>query len=125
MTGRPPPATLPVSGSISHRASMIQQHATDTGAIDELLIALADSQRRAIVRHFHDSARDRASLAELSDTIRPPSNALTDAVAVQLHHSTLPRLEAAGLLEYDARTNMIVYRGHDRMESLLDVIDEL
>lgn len=123
VTGWPPPATIPVAPI--HPVSMIQRHATDTGSTDELLIALADTQRRAVVRYFRDSPRDWASVAELADAIRPASNALADDVAIRLHHSTLPHLETVGLLDYDPGNQSITYRGHDDIESLLDAIDEL
>lgn len=101
------------------------RHTTDTESTDELLIALADPERRAVVRYFQDSTRDWASVAELSAAIQPDSNPLVDSVAVRLHHSTLPRLEAAGLVDYDPRTRAIAYRGHDGIEALLEAIDEL
>lgn len=104
---------------------MAPRHAETTASTDALLIALADSQRRAVVRYFQDSPRDWASVAELSDAIRPASNTLTDEVTVRLHHSTLPRLEAAGFLDYDPQTKAIAYRGHDGVEPLLDALDEL
>ena len=40
-------------------------------------------------------------------------------IAVELHHSHLPRLDEYGLVEFDANAGVVVYRSDDLVESLL------
>lgn len=44
-------------------------------------------------------------------------------MAIDLHHRDLPKLEAAGLVEYDARSRTVRYDDHPALEAYLDVVD--
>ncbi len=48
----------------------------------------------------------------------PESHGGTDRRLVDLRHNQLPKLEAAGLVEYDARTGTVRYHSDDRVEKL-------
>lgn len=45
-------------------------------------------------------------------------------VEVALHHHELPKLEQVGVIEYDARSRTVRYRGHPLLEELLAVAAE-
>nr|WP_121743792.1 hypothetical protein [Natronorubrum halophilum] len=48
----------------------------------------------------------------------PESHGGTERLLVDLQHNQLPKLEAAGLIEYDARTETVRYHPDDRVEKL-------
>lgn len=84
---------------------------------DALFSALANKRRRHVLQYFQSSSDDVASLEELVDAV--PRDERTDGrkrVALRLHHVTLPKLEDAGLLEYDARSNTVRYRGNPLLD---------
>lgn len=88
-----------------------------------LLLALADRQRRAVVAYLRDPARDCASVSELAEAVARGDDRLP-AVAIDLRHNTLPRLESSGVLEFDVRSSTVRYQGHDDLEALMDAIEE-
>lgn len=101
------------------------QHTEPTGRKDEFLIALADDQRRAVLSYLRDSSGGSASVSELSDAVGGTIGPASNEDAVRLHHSTLPRLDAVGVVDFDARSGTVTYRGHDGLESLLAAVEEL
>lgn len=42
----------------------------------------------------------------------------TESLRVELHHHHLPKLENAGLIEYDDRTETVRYYPNERIEKL-------
>lgn len=93
--------------------------------IDTLLILLANHYCRAILSHFRDSSADVTSVTDLADEISDQDHEEAQEVAIRLHHSALPQLADVGVVDYDARSNTIRYRGHPELERLLDSITEL
>ena len=94
------------------------------GEHDSLPSALADEQRRAVLAivesesgpaHRADLARELAA-REAGTT---PTQTAVDDAAVSLHHRHLPKLEEAGLIEYDANDGTIVYAGPSEVTALL------
>lgn len=81
---------------------------------------LADPLRRRVLAHSQDSASDVASLEEVANDVQTPEGADADTLRIRLHHSVLPRLAAAGVLEYDPRSNTVRYHDH----AVLDYLDE-
>lgn len=87
---------------------------------DALFSALAHENRRHVLRYFESSGVDVASLEELVDAI--PRDERTDdrnRVVLRLHHVTLPKLEDAGIVEYDTRSNTVRYRGNPLLDRCL------
>lgn len=89
---------------------------------DNLLTILAAPRCRAVLTYFRDTATEAASAKDIADEINNQDHDGADLMAFQLHHVTLPRLEDAGIIEYDARSNTARYRGHSELESLMDAI---
>ena len=94
-----------------------------TSDLDELFEVLADGQRRQILAYLDDIDDDVAAFSELIEHVADdsvgestdaPAEESTDArkrVAVSLHHNHLPKLSAAGIVEYDVRSETVRYRG--------------
>ncbi|USZ73526.1 DUF7344 domain-containing protein [Natronosalvus halobius] len=64
------------------------------------------------------------SLDALAITLGQGSHESEEHIAVQLRHSTLPRLSESGLIEYDARSQTIRYWGNPMVEEVLETISE-
>ncbi|RKD97551.1 DUF7344 domain-containing protein [Halopiger aswanensis] len=85
--------------------------------IDELLTALADARRRYVLYYLRDERR--ASLTETArqvaawDSDRSPTavrDETLEDIEIQLYHIHLPMLEEADILEYDDRSEQLVFR---------------
>lgn len=79
-------------------------------------VLLADPHRRATLEYL--ASRPSVSFEELRDYVSQSADTRTDKtrVAVGLVHHHLPRLEEAGVLEYDHNTKIV--RGEPIPESL-------
>lgn len=77
-----------------------------------LLQHLADSDETVVVDDLVDLLADDATLA---DEVR---------LRARLHHTHLPKLADAGLVEYDADRELVVYREDGRFEELRPVVEE-
>lgn len=88
---------------------------------DELLTLLADHHRRATLAYFQKSADDVASVDELSAELTREDYGDED-VTTRLHHSVLPKLDAAGVVDYDGRSNTVRYRGHAKLETMVEFV---
>lgn len=92
---------------------------------DELLGLLADGYRRATLLYFHESPADVASVSDVAGAISERHQQDPDRIAARLHHSTLPKLVEADVLEYDSRSSRVRYCGHPGLDALFDALDEL
>lgn len=79
--------------------------------LDELFEVLADGHRRRLLEYLEDAEDDVAALPELVDHVADESADDRERVAVTLHHSHLPKLAEADIVEYDARSETVRYRG--------------
>jgi hypothetical protein len=102
------------SRDTSERGSGVQS----TG---ELHAVLASSDRRAVLRYFRDREDHVASLDDLAGCLVSVEGGPDDPAeaATVLHHRTLPTLADSGAVDYDPRTKVTRYRGHERLEALL------
>lgn len=99
---------------------------TEADGWDDVISSLADGRRRAVLAAL-ESRRGHVARDALARDVATregggePSTGTADEVEGQLHHIHLPKLEQAGLVEYDVDDESVVYRGHPklpRMESL-------
>lgn len=67
---------------------------------------LASAYRRQVLRYLVTGDVDVASVADLVDELIDHDETADDRrrIAIKLHHVALPKLAAAGFIEYDART---------------------
>ncbi|OIB56675.1 hypothetical protein BBD46_16965 [Natrialba sp. SSL1] len=101
--------------------------------LDELLTLCAHRHCRGVLTYFRHTSETTVSLATLIDSLlassphqEPATSPALDRsnLALHLHHSTLPRLSEAGVLEYDSRSNTVRYHGHRELERLVAAISE-
>ena len=90
--------------------------------LDELLAILANEDCRATLEQFRRTSEETVPVEDLADELCRDDERDPDRFAVRLHHSVLPRLADVGVLEYDARSETVRYRGHDELEALLDAV---
>ena len=101
-------------------------------AVDTAMGLLADRRRRAVLRYL-DRSDGTATLTELAEAIasesrNPDPSTISDlagassrdvrAVRISLHHVHVPKLDAAGAIEYDRQTETLTLLDEGR--SLLD-----
>jgi hypothetical protein len=93
---------------------------TDPTTIDRVCSALASKSRRAVLAYFDASATQTASLDEVAEYVAARQSAsdtrTPEQVQVRLHHVGLPKLDDAGLIDYDARTATVRYREQSTVE---------
>lgn len=87
---------------------------------DEVFTALSSRHRRAVLAVL--GSEGTASRDELARAVseRVPDGSREDsaAVAASLHHTHLPKLAAAGLVDYDAATGTVRLTGRSTLEAL-------
>lgn len=76
---------------------------------DEPLSTLANRNCRFVRSYFRGASEDSASIDDLAAAVTRRDAADRNRTAIQLHHSTLPKLEEAGIVEYDVRTKTVHY----------------
>lgn len=93
---------------------------------DTLLEALADEQRRYVVAYLSDASGEVAPVSELACYVKKRCSETHDREQVEpaLHYNGLPKLEEAGILEYDARSKTGRYHPDSKVEGLLDCLKE-
>lgn len=107
------------------------QKPDEANAAGRLLSALSSSHNRHVLTYLSESPGEVASLEELADHVVDREGGggpgRRERVAGRLHHATLPKLAAMGVVDYDPRTNTVRYRGHPvvaQYSALLAEVDE-
>lgn len=97
-----------------------------TKSLEDILRSLADDHRRYVIEYLSETDGEVASLNELVDYVATHcSDAFgPEEVAIRLHHVCLPKLDDAGLLEYDSRSETVRYRPEPLVEDLLDRLEK-
>lgn len=88
--------------------------AEHSDAWDDVIEALAEPRRRATVTILANDTTPR-SPSDLSRelAVRVPGQPTDfEEIEVSLRHCHLPKLDAAGLVEYDAEAECVAFRGH-------------
>lgn len=105
--------------------------------MEDIVEAMADPRSRCIVSHFESVSVDVVELDDLVDSVvemeaeaaGEPTGAgdredHRQRVAVALHHSRLPKLDEAALVDYDPRSKTVRYWGDDRLATVLDMFED-
>jgi hypothetical protein len=95
--------------------------------IDDVFRVLADWRRREICRFFVETDADSASVDDLAILVAgcrpadadgpPPPH---DELVAGLEDRHLPRLDAAGVVDYDSRSGTVRYWGQPTVEKWLE-----
>ncbi|WP_339103012.1 hypothetical protein [Haloterrigena salinisoli] len=118
-----------------------------TPSLDLIFELLSNRRRRYALYHLHDQSDGVATMEELTDAVvsrqylesnadrtaetdRPEADADADAdcdlenrrrrVRMELQHTHLPKLEDAGVLEHDHRSEMVRYWNQPSLEEWLE-----
>ena len=97
---------------------------------DQVLELLGQYQRREIIRHLRNSTDQHHSLDEVVAYLESVERNRTTAVPGQDHllsvfvHIHGPKLEEAGLIDFDIPGRELQYYPDERVEEMLDCIDE-
>lgn len=102
---------------------MASHQSIEPEEVDELLTVLADPHCRSVIFYFRNTSAEAATVADLAAEVETQTT--EEEIASQLHHSTLPRLEDAGIVEYDARSNTVRYLDPVDPHMLIDDIEAL
>ena len=103
---------------------------TDELSIDAILQALADPQRRIVLRELADESASVLPVQALEQAVSrglehsSPESPSRTAVEIQLRHVHLPRLDDAGLCAYDPDEQFVEYCGDEFAESLLEFLED-
>ncbi|MFP9190655.1 hypothetical protein ACLI4Q_03165 [Natrialbaceae archaeon A-CW1-1] len=96
---------------------------------EAVLLAVANDQRRAILRLLNDADEQAMAVSELANVVaehtldgEPPTDADRRRVHTALHHIHLPKLEDSGLVAYDSETNRVRDATGELGQELLTVI---
>lgn len=120
-----PDRDLSASVTPSHES----QASEVSAVVDDILYATADSNRRNLLRALAQSDENEL---DLSDYLDSSTHAASDddwdvppSLSVSLHHTHLPLLESAGLIDFDQSDSTVTYVGPIDVEVLVDVVDEV
>lgn len=97
---------------------------------DQILELLGQYQRREIIRQLRDSSSRDHSIDDLVAYLESIERNRTTTVPGQDHllsvfvHIHGPKLEEAGLIDIDVPSRDLQYYPNERVEELLDCIDE-
>lgn len=87
---------------------------------DDYIGTLADSNCRKTLGYLRSRADSVTSLSALACERSGVKRGGRADAAARLHHVTLPKLEAAGLVAYNRTERTVTYRQHDDVETMLE-----
>ena len=100
----------------------------DSDDLEPLLTALADPVRRSLLVYILDHPEGVIDLEGCIDHLTEQGGPVATAVGdrheleVALHHTHLPALEQAGIIEYDSVASMVEYTGPDGLREVVDLL---
>jgi len=100
-------------------------------SLDTYLTLVADRRRRRLLEHLRDNGNSEFQIDDLVDqlyqagpTAGDDQQMSRDELAIQLHHSHLPRLADHGVVEYDHDYGTIEYHPDKQIGAVLDGLSE-
>ncbi len=100
---------------------------TQPASTETVLRIVAGPTRREILRHLQETDKRTVSIDDLAEALEAgerSTGAAEGRTSIELHHSHLPMLADANLIEYNQGRGSIAYRGDDRVENLLEFVSE-
>lgn len=96
---------------------------------ETLLRLVADPRRRMVLNYLHEHSNDAVTLEDLTELLVAECTPATlgrspaeSRVRTALVHRHLPKLDDAGLIEYDTDSRTVEYCGDDHVTDLLEFI---
>lgn len=102
---------------------------TSYGSLDEILEILSHYQRRSIIRHLRDAPGRRHTIDEVVAHLQAVEREMhgetpdEDHLLSLLVHVHGPKLDDAGLVDYDVPSREIRYHPNETYEQLLERIE--
>ncbi|WP_456071299.1 DUF7344 domain-containing protein [Haladaptatus caseinilyticus] len=92
-------------------------------SVDEIYSLVADHHRRYTLYYLaFETSGENWTLDGLIEYLQPTLDEMSSresSVRTHLYHMVLPRLQDAGVVDYDRRSEMIRYWGHPQLEEIL------
>jgi hypothetical protein len=97
-----------------------------TPSIDDVFELLSNDCRRRICLFLCRAGVEVATLEDLVEALAPEATeAERDRLAINLHHRHLPKLDEAGIVDYDPRSNTARYWGQPTVEKWAEHVQAL
>lgn len=100
--------------------------------LDVVLTLLSDRRRRIVLNGLRGAAEEWVTVDDLADRIAAWEAELADpatvserSIEIDLVHGHLPKLDEAGVIDYDGDERRAVYRGDDSVERFLDLAERV
>ena len=103
----------------------------DRQSLDAILELLSQYQRRTMIRYLSDATDNVVSIDDIIDHLeqiereRAGESPGEDHLLSVLVHIHGPKLEEAGLIEYDVRSRELRYYPNERVETVLERIEDV
>lgn len=113
------------SSTPAESGERVTEDASQTASPTLVFDALADDRRRAILDSLRRESADELTVDALCDAVASRLDGPTidrDDLRIALRHQHVPKLETAGLVDYDPRTGRVRYRGDSLLERCLDLV---
>ncbi|WP_415382631.1 hypothetical protein [Halosimplex sp. TS25] len=91
--------------------------------LDAAFELLADRRRRAVIDVLRSAPRSSLELPALVDGVAAKTDEDAATVASDLYHGHLPKLAAAGVIDFDEETRVVDYDSAPLLERCLDVAE--
>ena len=98
-----------------------------TNSLDACLELVSDRHRRRVVHHLRHGTDGTTTLEDLVERLHSEgcdgkSGSLQDReqLAIQLHHTHLPKLAEYGVLEFEFGSGTVRYQADEQVEEILD-----
>lgn len=108
-------------GGATRRARRVEESLPEP-RIDDVLRALADRQRRFVLGYLLGEDPDPVPVSDLIDHVVNVVDEPPGTVRARIHHSHLPRLEDAGMIERDPGAGTLSFRGPELTRDLLETL---
>ncbi|WP_135362612.1 DUF7344 domain-containing protein [Halosimplex halophilum] len=89
--------------------------------LDTAFELLADRRRRAVIEVLRTAPRGALELPALVEAVATECGVDADALRSTLHHQHLPKLDEAGIVDFDREEGVVSYDPHPLVERCLDV----
>jgi hypothetical protein len=98
-------------------------------SLDACLQLVADRHRRRVIHYLRHGTNGNTTFDDLVDQVHSRASdskngPLQDreTLAIQLHHTHLPKLAAHGVVDFEHRSGAVRYHPDEQVETVLDLL---